>query len=269
MRHRWTIRRAMAACAALSLVLLLTLPLLALAIRAVPHLGSLDNREQDVVSTAIWLSLRTSIVSLAIILITGIPLSYLLARHQFRGRAILETLIDLPMILPPAVAGLALLMAFGRRGLLGQYLDAWGIQIGFSTTAVVIAQIFVSSPFFVRSATAAFARIPREQEEIAADLGAPPFAVLRTITIPLAAPGLAAGAVLAWARAIGEFGATIMFAGSLPGITQTLPLAIYGRYEAGGLNTALVMAVILLGSSFLVLLSVRSLGGKVPSPFGR
>jgi molybdate transport system permease protein len=155
------------------------------------------------------------------------------------------------------------LMAFGRRGVLGSWLDDAGIRIGFTTTAVIFAQIFVSSPFYVRSGRAAFSRVDRNMEDAAADLGASPWRVLRSVTLPLAAPGLMAGAVLAWARAVGEFGATIMFAGNLPRQTQTLPLAIYGRYEAGDLETSLAMALILLVSSFLVLVSVRGLGGRL------
>jgi molybdate transport system permease protein len=167
------------------------------------------------------------------------------------------------MVLPPAVAGLALLMAFGRRGVVGSYLDDAGIRIGFTTAAVIFAQIFVASPFYIRAARAAFSRLDTTVEDAAADLGASPMHVLRTITLPLAAPGLTAGAVLAWARAVGEFGATIMFAGNLPRETQTLPLAIYGRYEAGELETSLAMALILLASSFLVLVSVRGLGSRL------
>ena len=201
--------------------------------------------------------------SLLLIIGFGTPLAYAIARRSFRAKPVLETLIDLPMVLPPAVAGLALLMAFGRRGVLGGWLDDAGVRIGFTTTAVIFAQIFVSSPFYVRSARAAFSRMDPSMEEAAADLGASPMRVLRSVTVPLAAPGLMAGAVLAWARAVGEFGATIMFAGNLPRETQTLPLAIYGRYEAGDLETALAMALILLVSSFLVLVSVRGLGGRL------
>jgi molybdate transport system permease protein len=169
-----------------------------------------------------------------------------------------ETLIDLPIVLPPAVAGLALLMAFGRRGLVGEYLDQhFGITIGFTTTAVVLAQIFVASPFYVRTARSGFARYDRGMEDAAADLGASPLRVLSTVTLPLARPALGAGAVLAWARALGEFGATIMFAGSIAGRTETMPLAVYGRYEAGDLNTALLLSLILVSCAMLVLLSVR------------
>jgi molybdate transport system permease protein len=154
-------------------------------------------------------------------------------------------------------------MAFGRRGLLGASLDDLGIRVGFTTTAVVLAQVFVASPFYVRAARGAFARIDRALEESAADLGAPPGAVFRTITIPLALPGLSAGAVLSWARAVGEFGATIMFAGNLPRETQTMPLAIYSRYESGDLESALTLALLLLVFSTLVLVSVRGIGGRL------
>ena len=245
------------------MISLLSLPLVAVAWRALEHLDDIDDRSQRTINDALTLTAVTSLASLAIILGLGTPLAYVIARNQFRGKTIVETVIDLPMILPPAVAGLALLMAFGRRGLLGTYLDDAGIRVGFTTGAVILAQIFVASPFYIRSARAAFSKIEPGMEEAAADLGAGPLTVLRTVTAPLAAPGLAAGAVLSWARAVGEFGATIMFAGNLPRTTQTLPLAIYGRYEAGDLNTALVMALLLLISSFLVLASVRSIGGRL------
>ena len=245
------------------LLALLAIPLIAVAWRALEHIDDLNERSQRTITDALVLSAVTSLASLALILAFGTPLAYVIARTRFRGKAIVETLIDLPMILPPAVAGLALLMAFGRRGLLGAYLDDLGFQIGFTTSAVILAQIFVSSPFYVRSARAAFSRIEPGLEEAAADLGAGPLTVLRSVTAPLAAPGLAAGAVLAWARAVGEFGATIMFAGNLPRTTQTLPLAIYGRFEAGDLNSALVMSLWLLISSFLVLAGVRSIGGRL------
>jgi molybdate transport system permease protein len=245
------------------LLLFLALPLFALSWRAIAHLDNLHSAGRTTVLDALILSATTSLTSLVLIVGFGTPLAYGIARRSFPGKSILETLIDLPMVLPPAVAGLALLMAFGRRGVLGSWLDDAGIRIGFTTTAVVFAQLFVSSPFYVRSARAAFSRLDRTVEDAAADLGASPARVLQTVTLPLAAPGLMAGAVLAWARAVGEFGATIMFAGNLPRETQTLPLAIYGRYEAGDLDTALAMALILLASSFLVLVCVRGLGGRL------
>jgi molybdate transport system permease protein len=244
-------------------VLFLAIPLFALSWRALAHLDDLQEAGRATVVDALVLSATTSLTSLLVIIGLGTPLAFVIARRSFRGKSILETLIDMPMVMPPAVAGLALLMAFGRRGVLGSWLDDAGIRIGFTTTAVIFAQIFVSSPFYVRSGRAAFSRVDRNMEDAAADLGASPWRVLRSITLPMAAPGLMAGAVLAWARAVGEFGATIMFAGNLPRQTQTLPLAIYGRYEAGDLETSLAMALILLLSSFLVLVSVRGLGGRL------
>jgi molybdate transport system permease protein len=267
--HRVGLGRILALIAAAAFAVFLILPLIALVLRSIDHIGALDDREVEIVRQAIALSARTSLISLVVIILLGTPLAYVMARNSFRGKIVLETVIDLPMILPPAVAGLALLMAFGRRGLLGEHLNAWGFQIGFSTTAVIIAQIFVASPFYIRAATAAFGGIARAQEEAAADLGANPRHVFTSITVPLAAPGIGAGAVLAWARAVGEFGATIMFAGNLPGVTQTLPLAIYGRFEAGDLNSSLIMAGILLMTSFLVLVSVRVIGGRVRVPIAQ
>ena len=244
-------------------MLFLAIPLFALSWRAIAHLDNLQEAGRATVVDALVLSATTSLTSLLVIIGLGTPLAFVIARRSFRGKSILETLIDMPMVMPPAVAGLALLMAFGRRGVLGSWLDDAGIRIGFTTTAVIFAQIFVSSPFYVRSGRAAFSRVDRNMEDAAADLGASPWRVLRSITLPMAAPGLMAGAVLAWARAVGEFGATIMFAGNLPRQTQTLPLAISGRYEAGDLETSLAMALILLVSSFLVLVSVRGLGGRL------
>ncbi len=244
-------------------MLFLAIPLFALSWRAIAHLDDLQQAGRVTVVDALVLSATTSLTSLLVIIGLGTPLAFLIARRSFRGKTVLETLIDMPMVMPPAVAGLALLMAFGRRGVLGSWLDDAGIRIGFTTTAVIFAQIFVSSPFYVRSGRAAVSRVDRNMEDAAADLGASPWRVLRSVTLPLAAPGLMAGAVLAWARAVGEFGATIMFAGNLPRETQTLPLAIYGRYEAGDLETSLAMALILLVSSFLVLVSVRGLGGRL------
>jgi molybdate transport system permease protein len=245
------------------LMLFLALPLVALTWRAVSRLEQLDDRSQATVRDALTLTGLTSLISLLVIMAVGTPLALVLGRHRFRGQAVIDTLIDLPMVLPPAVAGLALLMAFGRRGLLGGALDDLGIRVGFTTTAVILAQTFVASPFYVRAARAAFARIDRRLEESAAVLGAPPLTVFQRVTLPLALPGLSAGAVLAWARAVGEFGATIMFAGNLPRETQTMPLAIYSRYESGDLDSALTLSLVLLAFSALVLVSIRGIGGRV------
>ncbi len=209
------IGRWLAILAATAMVVFLALPLIGLLWRTVQRFDGLSERSATTLREALTLSLVTTTISIAIVLVLGTPLAYLLGRHTFRGKDVLETLIDLPIVLPPAVAGLALLMAFGRRGLVGEYLDQhFGITIGFTTTAVVMAQIFVASPFYVRAARAGFARVEKGMEEAAADLGADPWRVLRTVTLPMARPALGAGLVLAWARALGEFGATIMFAGS-------------------------------------------------------
>jgi molybdate transport system permease protein len=212
---------------------------------------------------ALGLSLATTALAMVFVILLGTPLAYLLARRRFPGAAVVDALVDLPIVLPPAVAGIALLMAFGRNGLVGQWLDEGGITLGFTTAAVVMAQLFVAAPFYVIAARGGFARVDRDLEEVAADLGAPPSRVVRTVTLPLIAPSLIAGAVLAWARALGEFGATIMFAGSFPGITQTMPLAIYGRFGAGDLPAALLLSVVLLVASLVVLVGVRVAGQRV------
>ena len=248
--------------AATPLVLFLVLPLGALIWRATTGEVAFGRDAFATLRPALALSLATSAVALLVIVTLGTPLAFLLARRSFPGSNLVETLVDLPIVLPPAVAGLALLMAFGRRGVVGQWLDGIGITIGFTTTAVVFAQVFVAAPFFVRAAKGGFARVDRDLEEAAADLGASPRRVFRSVTLPLSWPGLAAGAVLAWARAVGEFGATIMFAGNLPGTTQTMPLAIYGRFGAGDLGAALLLSLVLLGASVIVLLGVRLLGGR-------
>ncbi|HET8524320.1 MAG TPA: ABC transporter permease [Thermomicrobiales bacterium] len=248
--------------AALALIIFLLAPIVALVWRASGERGKFTDQTWETLRQALTLTLITSGITLCIVLVLGTPLAYLLARRRFRGAQLINTLVDLPMVLPPAVAGIALLMAFGRRGLIGAQLDRIGITVGFTAAAVVMAQTFVSVPFYIRAARAGFSRVSLDLEEAAADLGASPARVLRTITLPLARSSLAAGAVLAWARAVGEFGATIMFAGNFPGRTQTMPLAIYGRYEAGDLDTALLLAALLLAASMLVLLAVRLIGGR-------
>ncbi len=251
-----------AGLAAAALVLFLLVPLGALLARAVGDRHAFTSETTEILWRALTLTLLTSGVALAVVLAFGTPLAYLLARRRFPGAALVDALIDVPMVLPPAVAGLALLMAFGRRGVVGGPLAEMGITIGFTTAAVVLAQVFVAVPFYVRAARAGFARVDRVLEEAAADLGASPARVFRTVTVPLARPSLIAGAVLAWARAVGEFGATILFAGNYPGRTQTMPLAVYGRFEAGDLPSALLLAAVLLGASLLVLLGVRLVGER-------
>lgn len=246
----------------LPLVLLLALPLIALAWRAIANGTNLSPAAWAALREALMLSLATSLVSAGLIVLFGTPLAFALARQAFPGRRLLNVLVDLPIVLPPSVAGIALLLAFGRFGLVGRPLDGVGITVGFTTTAVVLAQSFVAAPFFVRAATGAFARIDRDLEEAAADLGSGPWRAMRRVTMPLALPGLAAGAVLAWARALGEFGATIMFAGNFPGVTRTMPLAIYSAFGAGDLETAILMAAALLLASGLTLGIVRAVVGR-------
>ena len=242
---------------ALPLLLFLLLPLVALILRVDPA-GLVRNLTNPQVVQAVQLSLVTTSLSTLLALLFGTPLAYWLARRQFRGRAAIDTLLDLPMVLPPSVAGIALLLAFGRRGLLGAYLADAGLNIAFTQTAVVLAQIFVAAPFYVKSAIVGFGEVDRELEQAAALDGADRWAVFRYITVPLAWSTLFGGAVMTWARALGEFGATIIFAGNFPGRTQTMPLAIYIGFELE-LTIALTLSVILLTISFLVLFIVKGL----------
>ncbi|MDQ2683230.1 MAG: ABC transporter permease [Chloroflexota bacterium] len=240
-------------------LLFVAVPLVALLWRTFEDAdGVFADETREKLLEALRLSALTTAIALGLVILFGTPLAYTLARRSFRGSRIVDTVVDLPIVLPPAVAGIALLMAFGRRGLVGEYLDDWGIRIGFTTAAVVIAQAFVSLPFYVRSVKAGFSTVHRDLEGAAETDGATPFRAFLDITLPLAAPSIAAGAVLAWARALGEFGATIMFAGNLAGRTQTMPLAIYGEYESGDLSTALALSTILLVISAMVLLVSRS-----------
>ena len=241
--------------ASVPVLLFLIVPLLALVLRIAPAqlLANLLNTE---VAQAIWLSIVTTLLTLLLTIVAGTPLAYLLARRRFRGRAVLDTLIDLPMVLPPSVAGIALLVAFGRRGLLGQYLSSLGLEVAFTQTAVILAQTFVAAPLYIKAAMAGFAGVDRELEQAAALDGANGLDVFRYVTLPLAGMSLLAGAVMTWARALGEFGATIIFAGNFPGRTQTMPLAIYIGFELE-LNVALTLSVILLGTSFAVLFLVK------------
>lgn len=240
---------------ALPMLLFYSLPLVALLLRApLPRFFSFLTRTE--VIQAIRLSVITTSASTLLALLFGTPLAYLLARCRFPGRALLDTLVDLPMVLPPAVAGLALLITFGRRGLIGSYLDDWDLSVAFSQAAVVLAQTFVASPFFVKAATSGLAGVPRDLEQAAAMDGAGPWRIFQHITLPLAGPALLGGIVMAWARSLGEFGATIIFAGNYPGRTQTMPLAIYIGLELD-LTIALTLSTILLTVSFLVLFVVK------------
>ena len=237
----------------------LGLPVAVLVVRSIVD-GSLANAlTTQVVLEALDLSLATTAISLVVTVAFGLPLAYVLARRRFRGSWLVEALVDLPLVLPPSVAGLALLLVLGRRGFLGGPLDALGIEIPFTTIAVVLAQTFVSAPFFVRAARTGIAGVERDLEDAARVDGASEIDVFRHITIPLAASPLAAGLVMSWARALGEFGATIMFAGNIEGRTQTLPLLVYGEFEGGDLDASIAAAAILVLAAFGVLVAVRLL----------
>jgi molybdate transport system permease protein len=241
--------------ASLPLLIFFVLPLLALVLR-VPLRDPLAALTDPAVTQAIQLSLVTTLATLALTLVGGTPLALLLARRRFPGHALVETLIDLPVVLPPSVAGIALLVAFGRFGLLGGVLTSFGITLPFTTAAVIMAQLFVAGPLYIRTAIGAFGDVHRDLEDAAAVDGAGPLRIFRYITLPLAFAALSGGAVMTWARALGEFGATILFAGNLQGITQTMPLAIYLGFEQD-LNAALTLSILLLFVSFAVLFLVR------------
>ena len=241
---------------ALALAVFLALPLLGLLTRAFGSGGLVDALARPIVVEALRLSAFSTVVVLGLSLLLGSPLALLLARRRFRGIGLLDSLVDLPIVLPAAVAGLALLLTFGRRGLLGTPLSALGIELPFTTAAVILASLFVAAPFYVRAARSGFLAVPRELEEAARVEGASEWQVFRFVTMPVAAPALFGGAILCWARALGEFGATIMFAGQFLGRTQTMPLAIYAALESD-VDAALGLSVLLLAISFGLLVFFR------------
>ncbi len=252
---RWG-ERGVTALAAL-FALFLGLPVLALVARAILD-GSLQIAlGSPVVLEALWLSLVTTAISLVVTVVLGLPLAYVLARRTFRGKGWIEAIVDLPIVLPPSVAGLALLLVFGRRGLLAAPFEFLGISVPFTTVAVIMAQIFVSAPFFVRSARTGITGVDRDLEDAGRVDGASERQLFRSITVPLASAALAAGLVMSWARALGEFGATIMFAGNVEGRTQTLPLVVYSEFQGGDLDQSIAAAAILVIAAFGVLVAVR------------
>jgi len=239
----------------LALIVLIGLPLLALVWRSI----SKDFFTYVLSATAIEalkLSLITSVISVVLALVTGTPLAYILVRWKFPGKMLLDMLVDLPVVLPPTVAGIALLMAFGRMGILGAWLSVLGVSIPFTTAAVVMAQTFVSAPFLVRSAKIGFAAIDPQQQEAARLEGANEWQVFRYIMVPLAGRAVLTGVIMTWTRALGEFGATILFAGNLEGKTQTMPLAIYIGFEQST-QIAVVLSVMLLAVSLVFLALLR------------
>ncbi len=245
------------AAAAAVLVALIAVPLAGLFFQLPPADIVAALRTPDALA-AVRLSAVTTAAALALTLLLGTPLAYVLARGSFPGRRLVDALVDLPLVVPPAVAGLALLLVFGRNGTLGPLLRGAGIQLSFTTAAVVLAQLFVASPFYVRAARAGFLGVDRTLEAASATLGMGPLRTFAWITVPLAAPSLVGGAVLSWARALGEFGATIMFAGNLVGVSQTLPLAVYVHLESGDVPVAIALSVVMIACSLIVVLAVRS-----------
>ena len=250
--------RAAVAIAAALLVLFIAVPLAVLYLHVAPARFVATIASPNALA-ALRISVLTTMVSLALTIALGTPLAYALARGRFAGRDVVDALVDLPIVVPPAVAGLALLFVFGKYGLAAPALDALHVRLAFTTAAVVLAQLFVGAPFYVRAARAGFASVDRVYEEASATLGMGPLRTFARVTVPLALPALAGGAVLAWARALGEFGATIMFAGNLPGVTQTLPLAVYLGLESGDLDLAATLAVVLVTIALAVVVAARAL----------
>lgn len=239
----------------------IALPVLALFLRS--PLPSISEALHDpVVLDALRLSLMTSSITTLAVVIMGTPIAYVSARFSYPGKELADSLIDLPVIMPPAVAGIALLMAFGRMGLVGHYLNSFGISIAFTTLAVILAQVFVSSPFYIRQARTSFEDVDITIENAARTLGASRIRTFFYVILPVAMNGLLSGAIMAFARSLGEFGATIMFAGNFQGRTQTMPLAIYTAMQ-GDLDVALCISIILVAFSFAVIVLVKVLTRRV------
>jgi len=251
---------------------ILVLALLGIAFFTLPFIGLLWRLpwralwsvvSHEDIRTALWLSIRCSLLATGISLVIGVPLAWLLARVAFPGRRVVRALCTLSMVLPPVVAGVALFFSFGRRGLFGQYLDRWfDVRLPFTTSGVVVAQTFVAMPFLVLTVEASLRQFDIRFEDAARTLGASRWYAFRHVTLPAIRPGLVAGAVLAWARALGEFGATITFAGNFPGTTRTMPLATYLALESDP-EEALILSLVLIVVSFSVLIGLRDrwLGG--------
>ena len=246
----------LAVIGALALALLILLPLASLLVRA-PWSDAGDVLGSRAVRDALGLSLVVSLCSVALAVLLGFPIAWVLARVSFPGRSVLRSLVLLPMVVPPVIGGVALLVAFGRRGVVGQYLDSWfDVRLAYTRTAAVMAATFVSLPFFVVTVEAALRSTDRRFEDAARTLGASPGFVLRHVTLPTIRGALGAGAALAWARALGEFGATITFAGSFAGQTETMPLAIYDLLDAD-VHAAILLSLVLLAVSVAVLAGLR------------
>jgi molybdate transport system permease protein len=239
----------------------IALPVAALFLKS-PLDTTLASLHDPMVIDALRLSLTTSALTTMTVVVIGTPIAYVNARFRYFGKEVADSLIDLPVIMPPAVAGIALLMAFGRMGILGHYLNGFGISIAFTTLAVIIAQVFVSSPFYIRQARTSFEDVDLAFENAARTLGASRVYTFFHVILPIALNGLISGAIMAFARSLGEFGATIMFAGNFQGRTQTMPLAIYTAMQ-GDLDVSLCLALILVAISFLAIVLVKTLTRRV------
>jgi molybdate transport system permease protein len=238
-------------------LLLLVLPLIGLLVRA-PYGDFLALATSPDVLQALRLSLVAATLATAVCIVLGVPLAWVLARIAFPGRGLIRGLVTVPLVLPPVIGGVALLVAFGRNGIAGRMLDRWfGVHLPFTTAGVVVAAAYVSMPFLIVSVEGALRTIDERYEAVAATLGASSWTTFRRVTLPAIAPGVIAGGVLSWARALGEFGATITFAGSFPGTTRTLPLAAYAAMGAGELDTAIVLSLLLLSVSVAVLITLH------------
>jgi molybdate transport system permease protein len=251
---------------AVALGTLLVVPFIALVLDGGP-LAILRGFECSLTLPALRLSMETTAISIVLVVVGGTPLAWWLARSKWRSARWLETLLQLPVVIPPAVGGIALLLAFGRRGLFGPWLDRMGFAPTFNTIAVVMAQVFVSAPFYLHAATLAFSRLSPDLLAVARSLGASPPRLFFRVALPLARPALIGGAAMSWARALGEFGATLMFAGNMTGRTQTLPLAIYTALEID-VRTAQALSLLLVVFAFGLLLALRRIN-QAPASVGR
>jgi len=257
-RRQAVARAALVAGGAVLMAVVLTflvLPIVALLTYQPVH-DLIDGLRAQVTIDAIIVSLKANAIAFAITVVLGTPFAYILARHQFRGRSVVITLVELPLVMPPAVAGLALLAAFGRLGLLGSELQVLGVDLAFTQAAVVLAILFVAGPFYLRGAIAAFEALDGSVLDVAGTLGAGPVRRMLRVGVPLASGGLGAAAGASFARGMGEFGATILFAGSFQGVTQTLPLAVYSLFDAN-LDQAVAIGVLLLFVSAAILLASK------------
>lgn len=247
-RHAWKLSLA-------PLLFFILIPIFSLTITISPS-DFWEQIQQETVRQAIGMSLQTATCAMLLTVLLGTPAAYYLSRSQSPIHRLIDTILDLPTILPPAVAGVALLMAFGRKGLIGSLLLPLGISFPFTTPAVIMAQLFVASPFYIKAATMGFSKVECEMKKAAALDGANRWQIFRYIMVPMSWSSIVSGCVMTWARALGEFGATILFAGNFPGRTQTMPLAIYMGFESN-MSTAVTLSIILVFTSFVILFLVK------------